>query len=174
MSTPHWAERLGHLCHRQADAVGNLLVDSYHFLALFVIGAITAWAAMHTVIGMLGSAAISIDDILLLFIYLELGSMVGIYFKTRRMPVRFLIYVAMTALTRLMIADISHHNEPGISMLYVSGSILLLALSILVIGYYNTRFPSPDDRDGSHESDLQQTHEQSLPAVSTTVLKEKA
>ncbi len=145
----HWAERLRQHCHHQADAVGNLLVDSYHFLALFVIGAITAWAALQTLITMLGNDAISIDDILLLFIYLELGSMVGIYFKTRRMPVRFLIYVAMTALTRLMISDISHHNEPGISMLYVSGAILLLALSILVIGYYNTRFPAQDELEDS-------------------------
>ncbi len=36
-----------------------------------------------------------------LFIYLELGAMVGIYFKTNHMPVRFLIYIAITALTRL-------------------------------------------------------------------------
>jgi hypothetical protein len=55
---------------------------------------------------------IKIDDILLLFIYLELGAMVGIYFKTNHMPVRFLIYVAITALTRLLISNVSHHNPP--------------------------------------------------------------
>lgn len=142
---PQWPERLRDYFQQQADTFGNLLVDSFHFLALFVIGAITAWAAVITVGGLLTGDSISIDDILLLFIYLELGSMVGIYFKTRQMPVRFLIYVAMTALTRLMISDISHHNEPGISMLYVSGAILLLALSILVIGYYNARFPARDE-----------------------------
>lgn len=146
---PHWADRLRHFFHRQAEAVGNLLVDSYHFVALFVIGAVTAWAAAHTVGDMLSAGRISIDDILLLFIYLELGSMVGIYFKTRRMPVRFLIYVAMTALTRLMISDISHHNEPGASVLYVSGAILLLALSILVIGFYNARFQRREGSDAS-------------------------
>lgn len=143
----HWADRLRHFFYRQSEAVGDLLVDSYHFVALFVIGAITAWAAVHAVVDMLGAQRISIDDILLLFIYLELGSMVGIYFKTRRMPVRFLIYVAMTALTRLMISDISHHNEPGASVLYVSGAILLLALSTLVIGFYNARFLVREEPD---------------------------
>ena len=45
----------------------------------------------------------TIEDLLLLFIYLEIGSMVGIYFRTNHMPVRFLLYVGITALTRHMI-----------------------------------------------------------------------
>jgi phosphate starvation-inducible membrane PsiE len=68
--------------------------------------------------------------------------MVGIYFKTNHMPVRFLIYVAITALTRLMISDISHHHRPDNGVLYVSGAILLLAVSILVVRYASARFPS--------------------------------
>ena len=50
--------------------------------ALFAIGAVTAWAAVMEFLGMLENGHIKIDDILLLFIYLELGAMVGIYFKT--------------------------------------------------------------------------------------------
>ena len=49
--------------------------------------------------------------------------MVGIYFKTNHMPVRFLIYVAITALTRLLISDISHHHRPDMGVVYVSGAI---------------------------------------------------
>ena len=84
----------------------------------------------------------SIDDILLLFIYLELGAMVGIYFKTNHMPVRFLIYVAMTALTRLLIADVQAHHRPDIGLVLVSGGILLLALATLVIRYGSFKFPA--------------------------------
>ena len=55
----------------------------------------------------------SIEDILLLFIYLELGAVVGIYFKTDHMPVRFLIYVAITALTRMLLEYLNEwHNSP--------------------------------------------------------------
>ncbi|MFH4410346.1 phosphate-starvation-inducible PsiE family protein, partial [Acinetobacter baumannii] len=75
---------------------------------------------------------VTVDDILLLFIYLELGAMTGIYFKTNHMPVRFLIYVAITALTRLLISDVSHHNPPDIGIIYLCGGILLLAFAILV------------------------------------------
>lgn len=84
----------------------------------------------------------SIDDILLLFIYLELGAMVGIYFKTNHMPVRFLIYVAITALTRLLISDIQHDHKADIDQVIITGSILILALSILVVRFASWHYPS--------------------------------
>ncbi len=89
---------------------------------------------------MVNNGHASIDDILLLFIYLELGAMVGIYFKTNHMPVRFLIYVAMTALTRLMIADIQHNHTPDDGIILVSVALLLLALAILVVRFASARF----------------------------------
>ncbi|WP_409519810.1 phosphate-starvation-inducible protein PsiE [Pseudomonas sp. J452] len=128
--------------HDFAQSVGNLMVESFHYLALFGIGGITAWASVVAFLGMLEKGHITVDDILLLFIYLELGAMVGIYFKTNHMPVRFLIYVAITALTRLLISDVSHHNRPDMGVVYVSGAILLLGLAILVVRYASSRFPS--------------------------------
>ncbi len=136
-------ERLRHAMHRQADTIGNLLVEGFHYLALFVIGGAVAWAATATFLGMLERGTATIDDILLLFIYLELGAMVGIYFKTNHMPVRFLIYVAITALTRLLIADIQHTHKPNLGILMVCGGILILALATLVVRYGSNRFPSP-------------------------------
>lgn len=65
------------------------------------------------------------------------------------MPVRFLIYVAITALTRLLISDVSHHNPPDISIIYLCGGILLLAFAILVVRYASYKYPSakiPDSR----------------------------
>ncbi|NLJ52285.1 MAG: phosphate-starvation-inducible protein PsiE [Alcaligenaceae bacterium] len=128
--------------HHRVEAVGNLLVEAFHYLALFVIGAITVYAGTLTAIDILAQDKITIDDILLLFIYLELGAMVGIYFKTNHMPVRFLIYVAITALTRLMISDISHHNDPNMGVVYISAAILLLALAVLVVRFGSARYPS--------------------------------
>ncbi|MFU3618828.1 phosphate-starvation-inducible protein PsiE [Pseudomonas paraeruginosa] len=138
----NWAERLRARMHHQAESLGNLLVEAFHYLALFAIGATVFWAAGAAFLGMLDKGHASIDDILLLFIYLELGAMVGIYFKTNHMPVRFLIYVAMTALTRLMIADIQHNHTPDDGIILVSVALLLLALAILVVRYASARFPS--------------------------------
>jgi hypothetical protein len=58
------------------------------------------------------------------------------------MPICFLIYVVITALTRLLISDVSHHNRPDMGVVMVSGAILLLAVAILVVRYASARFPS--------------------------------
>ncbi|PRB82973.1 phosphate-starvation-inducible protein PsiE [Pseudomonas sp. MYb185] len=128
--------------HGLADSLGNLLMEAFHYLALFAIGVVTAWGGVMAFVGMLEKGQITVDDILLLFIYLELAAMVGIYFKTNHMPIRFMIYVAITALTRLLISDISHNHQPGWGVVMVSGAILLLALAILVVRYASARFPA--------------------------------
>jgi len=137
-----WIEDLRHGVDALAHALGNVLVDAFHYLALFAIGAATVWSAVVAFLGMAAKGHASIDDILLLFIYLELGAMVGIYFKTNHMPVRFLIYVAMTALTRLLISDVQSHHAPDMGLVLLAGAILLLALATLVIRYGSAKFPS--------------------------------
>ena len=128
--------------NKLSELVGTLLVDGFHYLALFAIGGAIVWSAAHAFFAMAAKGSAAIDDILLLFIYLELGAMVGIYFKTNHMPVRFLIYVAMTALTRMLIGDVQSHQEPGWEILMISGAILLLAFATLVIRYGSARYPS--------------------------------
>jgi protein PsiE len=132
----------------KVDRLGGFLVDAFNYLALFAIGGAIVWSAGYAFIGMAAKGHASIDDILLLFIYLELGAMVGIYFKTNRMPVRFLIYVGITGLTRLLVGDIAIHHKLDWGLVMVSGSILLLALANLVVRYGSARFPSApaDDR----------------------------
>src|SRR5256885_13908936 len=116
--------------NRLSELMGTLLVDGFHYLALFAIGGAVVWSAVAAFIGMAGKGHAGIDDILLLFIYLELGAMVGIYFKTNHMPVRFLIYVAITALTRMLIADVQeNHLHPDMGIIVITGGILLLAPS---------------------------------------------
>ena len=128
--------------HDMSATIGTLLVDVFHFVALFAIGATIVWAAAFEFIGMVERGGAKIEDILLLFIYLELGAMVGIYFKTNHMPVRFLIYVAITALTRLLFGFINVEHEADIRILIVSGAILLLATAVLIVRYGSNRFPA--------------------------------
>lgn len=128
---------------RLFDRLGHYAVEAFHYLALFIIGCMVAWSAVHTVIEILTvKQYATIDDILLLFIYLELGAMVGIYFKTNHMPVRFLIYVAITALTRLLIADIQHNHKASMDLVIITGSILILALAIWVVRFASWNYPS--------------------------------
>ncbi|MNC94308.1 phosphate-starvation-inducible protein PsiE [compost metagenome] len=58
------------------------------------------------------------------------------------MPVRFLIYVSITALVRMMLADIQAHHRPDVGIMFIAGGILLLALATLVIRYGSAKYPS--------------------------------
>ena len=132
--------------HSIADAFGNLIVDGFHFIALFAIVVTIIISAVLAFSEMIANQAISIEDILLLFIYLELGVMVGIYFKTNHMPIRFLLYVAITALTRMIVGEIQVNDEPNIPILYASAAILLLAISNFIIRFASNRYPSEQER----------------------------
>lgn len=130
-----------HAVRRAADKVGNLLVEGFHLLGLFAIGAATVWAAGLAFYAMMARGHATIEDLLLLFIYLEIGAMVGIYFKTNHMPVRFLIYLAITALTRHLVGHLNALPAPDIAILIMAGATLILAASVLVLRYASFRFP---------------------------------
>lgn len=127
---------------KNIDKIGDTLVSIFHRLALFAIGGATVWAAAWEFINMLEKHHASVSDLLLLFIYLEIGAMVGIYFKTNHMPVRFLLYIAITALTRHMVDIMSHLPININEMLAVAGSIFAVAISVLIIRFTSARYPS--------------------------------
>jgi protein PsiE len=125
-----------------ADALGRFLVDAFHFLALFAIGATTVWSATAAFIDMAARGHASLGDILLLFIYLEVGAMVGIYFITTHLPVRYLIYIAITGLSRVLIEMVGAEHKTGTDILVLAGAILLLSFAVLVLRFGSHRFPS--------------------------------
>ena len=129
------------------DRLGDSLVSGFQLAALFVIGATIVWSAASDYIGMVRAGQARLDDILLLFIYLELGTMVGIYFKTDRLPVLFLLYVAITALTRFLAIDIK--DLPVSSLLVGTGSILVLSFAVLVLQIAASKAATSAERGGS-------------------------
>ena len=132
---------------KDLDQLGNVCVGIFHRIALFGIGAATVWAAGWTFLELFQKHHASIQDLLLLFIYLEIGAMVGIYFKTNHMPVRFLLYIAITALTRHMVDIMSHVPININEMLAVGATTLAIAVAIFIIRYTSTKFSSDKQND---------------------------
>ncbi len=132
------------------DPFGHFLTEGFHLLGLFAIGGATVWSALKAFLAMSEKGGASIEDLLLLFIYLEIGSMVGIYFKTNHMPVRFLLYVGITALTRHLIGYVQQKNvAPDLGILILAGATLILAFAVLVLRYgshhYSAASPSESE-----------------------------
>ncbi len=128
-------EKLADRAEQTAERMGNHLVDGFQLIALFAIGATIVWSALHSYLGMMAKGVASIEDILLLFIFLELGAMVGIYFKTNRLPVQFLIYVAITVMTRSLASSLSIKDMTDERLLTISGATLILAIASFVLRY---------------------------------------
>jgi len=103
------------------------------------------WSAAHFYMETMQQGYARLHDILLLFIYLEIGAMIGIYFRTHRLPVRFLIYVAITALTRLLTIDAKDLSNEQI--LTITGAILILAVAALTVEFSAARFQPADHED---------------------------
>ncbi|MBN1958615.1 MAG: phosphate-starvation-inducible PsiE family protein [Desulfuromonadales bacterium] len=133
--------------YQPVEKAGRILVDVFHYLALFLIMLTIIWSAGHEYLGMLAKGYAALKDILLLFIYLELGAMVGIYFKTKRLPVEFLIFIAITALSRHLVIDVQQVS--GSFHLYlllsISAAIVLLSGAIYILGLTAKKYGRPDD-----------------------------
>lgn len=126
---------------------GDTLVDVFHYIALFIIGGTIVWSAIYEYIQIMDNGHAKLKDILLLFIYLELGAMVGIYFKTHRLPVQFLIYIAITALSRHLVIDVQiiKTDFQLYLLMTIVASILILSLSVLVFSYSSRKYGRPED-----------------------------
>ena len=91
------------------------------------------------IVSMFKAMRVTLADLLLLFIYLEVLAMVGIYLKSGKLPVRMPLYIAIVAVARYMILDMK--NLDTLRVLGLSGAVLILAVSILAIRYGHTKFP---------------------------------
>ena len=135
---------------KAAERLGHRLVRAFHLLALFVIGATIAWAAAAAYIKMVIAGHASLHDILLLFVYLEMGAMVGIYFKTDELPVEFLLYIAITVITRSLV-EVEELDD--VRVLVVTGSVLVLSLAVVLLRFGAHRFRT-DSAEGAKDTDL--------------------
>lgn len=107
-------------------------------LGLLVIAIATVVATGFEISAMITARTVTIADLLLLFIYLEVLTMVAIYLDSGKLPVRMPLYIAMVALARYLILDMKSLGTW--EMLGVSGAILIVAIAILVIRYGHIKF----------------------------------
>lgn len=119
----------------------NLLSIS-EFFGLAVIAIATTYAMGREAWAILFVGRVTLTDLLLMFLYLEILVMVTQYFKAGQLPVKFPLYIAIVSLARELILNIERVTE--LHMLASAGAILLLALGVLVIRYGQTTFPSTD------------------------------
>ena len=125
--------------NKPLHAISKQLLALVEHIGLLVIAIATVIAMATEVISMIQIARVTLADLLLLFIYLEVFTMVGLYYGSGKLPVRFPLYIGMVALARYLILDMKAMDDWR--MLAVTASILLLAMAVLIIRFGHLRYP---------------------------------
>ncbi len=119
------------------------LISPVEHIGLLVISIATVFAMTGEIATMVRAAQVTLADLLLLFLYLEVLAMVGAYNTSGKLPVRFPLYIGIVALARYLILDIKGMSDWR--MIAVTGSILLLTVAVLLVRLGHVRYPYPGD-----------------------------
>jgi protein PsiE len=121
------------------NELGYKLLNILQVIGLFIIAIATVVAIGEEILFMINNGKVTLADLLLLFIYLEVLAMVAIYLESGKLPVRMPLYIAIVALARYLILDMKEMDT--LKMLTVAGAALIIAVTVLVIRYGHIRFP---------------------------------
>lgn len=114
-------------------------------IGLIIVAIATLVAVGIEIDFMFDNGTVLLTDLLLLFIYLEVLTMVAVYYKSGELPIKFPLYIAIVALARYLILDMK--NIDTWRILGITVAILLLGLSIIVIHYCKSNLFEKNSRD---------------------------
>ena len=102
---------------------------------LTLIGIATVFATGQEIYYLILQQKVQLADLLLLFIYTEVLGMVAIFYKSRRIPILLPLFIAITALSRMIILQ-GKGSDPQ-HLIYEAGAVLLLAIACFIVTHKN-------------------------------------
>jgi len=104
-------------------------------LFLIIIAIFTIAAMGQEIFSLIDSRRVELKDLLLMFIYAEVLGMLAAFYSSHRIPITIPLFIAMTALSRLIILQ-GKDGNPSI-LLYESGAIIMIAGACWIISRVN-------------------------------------
>ena len=112
------------------------IVKRIQLIALVIILAATVIAFGIEIYQMIVVQKVTLADLLLLFLYLEVLAMVRVFWESQAIQITLPLFIAITALSRFIILQGKSIN-PEV-LLYEAGAIVLIAIAILVLRFRNS------------------------------------
>jgi len=112
------------------DAVGNF-VSFVEKAVILIILVSTITAIIFEILKMIDAQYVELADLLLLFIYVEVIGMVRVYMISNRVRMTYPLFIAITALSRLIILQ-GKDSNPEL-LLYEAGAIVLVAIAVIIL-----------------------------------------
>ena len=106
-------------------------------LFLIIIAIFTIAAMGQEIFSLIESRRVELKDLLLMFIYAEVLGMLAAFYASHRIPITIPLFIAMTALSRLIILQ-GKDGNPAI-LLYESCAIILIAGACWIISRVNIK-----------------------------------
>ena len=107
------------------------LIKNLQLGLLIVILISTIVAVFIEIFQMYNSKSVTLADLLLMFLYLEVMAMVRIFWDEQSIRITLPLLIAITALSRFIIMQ-GKEMDPS-ALVYQSGAILLIAIAIVVM-----------------------------------------
>jgi protein PsiE len=104
-------------------------------LFIIIIAVFTVAAMGQEVFSLISNRRVELQDLLLMFIYAEVLGMLAAFYASHRIPITIPLFIAMTALSRLIILQ-GKDGNPSI-LIYESGAIILIAGACWIISRVN-------------------------------------
>ena len=120
------------------------IVKQIQLLTLIIILISTVIAIGSELYQMFKIQTVTLADLLLLFLYLEVLAMVRVFWESQSIQITLPLFIAITALSRFIILQGKSIN-PEI-LVYEAGAILLIALAILVLRFRNSQIVGLDKK----------------------------
>jgi protein PsiE len=111
------------------------IIGSVENLFLIIIAVFTIAAMGQEIFSLISAGRVELQDLLLMFIYAEVLGMLAAFYASHRIPITIPLFIAMTALSRLIILQ-GKDGNPAM-LLYESGAIILIAGACWIISRVN-------------------------------------
>ena len=116
----------------------NQTIRNIQLTAVIIVLVSTVIAFFLEITEMYMNRNITLADLLLMFIYIEVIGLVRSYWETRAVRITYPLVIAITALARFIILQ-DKESDPS-NLIYISVAILIVALATVIIRFRNSKY----------------------------------
>ena len=116
----------------------NSSIRNIQLVAVIVVLISTIIAFFLEMREMYDNRDITLADLLLMFIYIEVIGLVRSYWETQSVRITYPLIIAITALARFIILQ-DKESDPA-NLIYISLAILIVAIATVIIRFRNSRY----------------------------------
>ena len=121
----------------------NAAIRNIQLVAVVVVLISTIVAFLLEIIKMYEAQNVTLADLLLMFIYIEVIGLVRSYWESRSVRVIYPLIIAITALSRFIILQ-DKESDPT-NLIYLAGAILIVSIATVVIRFRRSKYLKIDN-----------------------------